>query len=187
MTLSPFTCGSVFATILSASFLAFQSAPVVTVKQDPAITAAAIVLVISSVGGTIVLIINAWSASKDRREAATERLQALNLTKSVAESAKKTEEKTDTIVKATTQIHELTNSTNSNLQKALDVMTEKVAGLDKIITEMRVAKADAANAQVIADLKTAAASQAPAPSGLATKVEMVNTEDNPANVKNIEP
>lgn len=123
---------------------------------------------------------------------------ALNLTKAVAASAEKTAEKTDTIVKATAQIHELTNSTNSNLQKALDVMTEKVSGLDKIISEMKIAKADTAAAQTISDLKAAAA-KVPAPSGLPlkvemvpppegappTKVEMVNTPEDPANVTNI--
>lgn len=200
MTITPIAISSVFATVLSAFILAFQGAspdPSVTVKQDPAITAAAYVLVISSVGGTVVLIITAWSGFRDRRESAAERLLALNLTKAVAASAEKTAEKTDTIVKATAQIHELTNSTNSNLQKALDVMTEKVAGLDKIIAEMRVAKADTAAAQVITDLKAAAA-QIPAPSGLPikvemvtppdappTKVEMVNTPEDPANVTNI--
>lgn len=205
MTLTPLAISSVIGTLLSGYFLAFQAvaqnpATTTTVKQDPAITAAAYVLVISSVGGTVVLIITAWSGFKDRRESAAERLQALNLTRAVAASAEKTAEKTDTIVKATAQIHELTNSTNSNLQKALDVMTEKVAGLDKIIAEMRTAKAETAAAQTISDLKAAAA-QIPAPSGLPikvemvpppegappTKVEMVNTEDDPANVKNIEP
>lgn len=127
-------------------------------SPDPSLIAAAVVLVLSSVGSTIVLIINAASASKDRREASKERLQQLVLAQAAKEASEAVARKTDQIIESTTKIHELTNSTNSNLQKALELMTAKVAALEQLLAQAEGAKKEAAAAQLAADLRVAQAS-----------------------------
>lgn len=152
--------------------------------NDPAIIAGAVVVVLAALGAMVVQIINAVSASRDRREAAAERLTQLTISKATSATVQETARKTDEVIGATTKIHELTNSTNSNLQKALEIMKEKVEGLEKIIAELRIAKVDTATAQALTDQRTSMLTPSPTtlPSGPA-EVLVVNTPDDPAIVK----
>lgn len=153
--------------------------------DDPAIIAAAIVLVLSSLGGTIVLVINAVAAARDRSEAAQERRENREATVAVAKKA-------DVIIDSTTKIHELTNSTNSNLQKALELMTEKVAGLERINSELREAKRDTAAVQAMTDQRNqsqvaavlaSAAPQAQHKAAASSPPPPGTTADDPVHVK----
>ena len=121
--------------------------------NDPAIIAAAVVVVLTSLGGTMVLVINAWSASKDRREAAKERLEQLTLAKAAAAATVIANAKTDTLIEGTAKIHELTNSTNSQLQKALDLMTARHAAALDIVAHLEAEKRETAATRVITDLQ----------------------------------
>lgn len=138
--------------------------PVVTgVTQSPAVIAGAIVLVLSSIGGTIVLVINALSASKDRREAAAERLQQLTLARAAAQTATDTSKKADALVEGQAKIHELTNSTNSQLQKALELKTQELAGVRELVAQMEKTAKEIAATRTLTDVQTASALRTPVP------------------------
>jgi len=115
---------------------------------DPTLLAAAIVTVLASMGGMVVMIINARSASQDRREAAMERRILMEKTNATADKA-------DRLIQSTAEIHTLTNSTNTNLQKALDLMTEKTKGLERLIIEMNKSRVAADVVQAAAELERA--------------------------------
>lgn len=145
---------------------------------DPAIIAAAIVLVLAALGSMIIQIITAMSASKDRREASQERLMQISI-------ATETRRKTDTVIEGNARIHELTNSTNSNLQKALELMTERSHGLEKVIAELKEAKRTTAAAQAMMDQRTALSiTPGPALTGTApTEVIVKNDQPVPVEIK----
>lgn len=159
-----------------------QAAPQVTqhVTQDPTIIAgaiaAAIVLVLSSLGGTAVLIINAWSSANDRREAAAERRIQLELTQSTNKHAVETAVKTDTLLTETAKIHELTNSTNSKLQAALELKNSELDGMKALLLKMVEEKRETAAMRVVTDLQTAAATAALAARRGERKTDVVNGE-----------
>lgn len=143
-------------------FLAQQVAPVLPVPMDPYVFAGALVVVLSSIGGTVVLIINALSASSDRREAAKERLAALTVAKAIEAATKEANGKADTLIKSTAQIHELTNSTNSNLQKALELKTLELQNTEKLVASLKEAAAALAMNQEIRDVRAAHMPASPA-------------------------
>lgn len=159
---------------------------IAVVSNDPVVIAgaiaAAIVLVMTGAGTMVVQIINARSLSKSLREAAAERLAHLSVSEKTSAMVEDTAKKADAIVTETGKIHELADGTNSNLRKIVEVMTEKVAGQEKVIAELRAAKVDTAAAQALTDQRTALATPA-APVAPVAEVVMVNTKENPANVK----
>jgi len=124
---------------------------------DPAIVGAAVVLVLSSLGGTIVLVINALSASKDRREAAAERKQQLELAIASAKVVKETADKTDALLVGNAKIHELTNNTNSQLQKALELKSQELNGARELMAQMEKTARDIAATRAVTDLQTSEA------------------------------
>jgi hypothetical protein len=128
---------------------------------DPTLTAAAVVTVLAAIGGTVVQIINSWSAARDRREAAAERKALLDKTTAAVEASKDNSRKADELIKSTTEIHTLTNSTNSNLQKALELMTEKNAGLEKLMAQMQDEKKTTAAQHALTDVRISAVLAAP--------------------------
>lgn len=133
--------------------VALPPAPVIVTPLDPAIYAAAIITVLSSLAGTVILIINAWSSYQDRREAAAERKALLAAANAAGVVADATGKKADEIITGVAKVHELTNSTASNLQKSLEVMTEKFAGAEKLVAQMGKAAADIAAKQATQDLQ----------------------------------
>lgn len=116
--------------------------------MDPTLFAAAIVTVIAALGGVTVQVINSVSAARDRREAAAERKVLMERTNATASKA-------DTIMVTSAEIKELTNSTNSNLQKALELMTEKYAGSQRALSQAQETKREVAAAQAVTDLTRA--------------------------------
>lgn len=165
--------------------------PEVVVKAvalDPTLVAAAAVTVLSSLGGTIVLIINAMSASKDRREASKERQLLAERAMVSAAVQKSTLEKADTIIESTAKIHELTNSTNSNLQKALELMTAKNAALEAIIAQAALTKRETEVERILSDQRTvvASASTPPAITQILDKTNMKDAIAESPHLKEIE-
>jgi hypothetical protein len=142
--------------LISAALLAVSG-------PDSTLIAAAAVTVVAAVVTGAVTIINTISAASDRRIAAESNRLLLEQGRVAAEARKVGAEKTDAIIHATTQIHELTNSTNSNLQKALEVMTEKVVGMEKLISQMENEKKTIASNKQISDLQTQVALKTPVP------------------------
>jgi len=71
--------------------------------------------------------------------------------------------KTDTILDNTIKIHGLTNSTNSNLQKALELMTEKFANSERSLAQAIATSKEIAAQHVLTDLQVAVALRSPAP------------------------
>lgn len=159
--------------------------------MDPTLIAAAVVTVIAALGGVIVQIINSASAAKDRREAAAERRALFEQGERSTKIADESIKKSDAIIESTAKIHELTNSTNSNLQKALELMTEKNAGLEKLMQQMEQEKRATAATRAVTDLQTSAALQSKPPGespiiGAAaaqpTEVKIVNESTEPVPV-----
>lgn len=166
---------------------------------DPTLIAAAVVTVIAALGGMIVQIINARSAATDRREtakreesAAVERRALFAQSQHTTEKADVLVEKADALVTSTAKIEELTNSTNSNLQKALELMTEKNAGLEKLMRHMEAEKQTTAANRAVTDAQASAALHAAPPAtdqasakGLAGKAEKILTsiDDNTAAIE----
>jgi septal ring factor EnvC (AmiA/AmiB activator) len=112
--------------------------------ESPTLIAAAIVTVIAALGGVIVQVINAASASKDRREAARERLSLAEKTNAIIKTGDDTRQKTDTLLNKTTEIHALTNSQLSTVTAALAVANQKIEGLEKLIVSLIEARTVAA-------------------------------------------
>lgn len=131
--------------------------------DNATLTAAAVVTVIAALGGVAVQIINARSAAADRREAAAvaaaERSVAAEERKLAAEERRALLGKSDVIIDGNTKIHTLTNSTNSNLQKTLEVQAEEVKGLRREMAQMKLEKQETAAAKTIADLQIVAAAK----------------------------
>lgn len=130
---------------------------------DPMVVAGAVVVVIAAIGGLFVQCMNAYSAFKDRREAASERKTTLERATRAASISESTDKKADQLITSTAQIHELTNSTNAALQRALDVANEKIAGLEKLLIQMTDSQTRAEAAKVAADLQVALLTPAPPP------------------------
>ena len=101
--------------------------------NDPMIIAAAIVLVIASIGGASVQIINAWAASNERKEAKFSREKLEEITRS-------TDNKANTIIEKAAEIHTLTNSNLSKVTASLDSALAKIEGLEKLIASQSKAK-----------------------------------------------
>jgi nucleoid-associated protein YgaU len=111
------------------------------------VTDATIVVLVAAVPTTIASITAAVVAFASlRRNDDNAKVAAITSVQVAASNAK-----ADTLIESTAKIHELTNSTNSNLQKALELMTEKAAGYERIISELREAKRDTAAAQAMTD------------------------------------
>lgn len=125
--------------------------------MDPAIYAAALITVIAALVGGTVQVINAVSSSRDRRDAARERQIALEQSAAGIELARANGQKADAILHKTSAVEVLTNGTNSNLQRALDVMTERNAGNEAIIRQLRQTTADTASVRAITDQQVQAA------------------------------
>ena len=140
---------------------------------DPTVFAAAIVTVIAALGGIIVQIINAASAARDRREAAMERQQLMDRTTLALHSSAENGKKADVLIESTAKIHELTNSTNSNLQKALDIASEKISGFERLISQMQMEKAQTASMRATTDQQVASAFNAAPPSNGGTYTSQV--------------
>lgn len=132
---------------------------------DPTLTAAAVVTVIAAVGGAVVQIINAVSAMRARRDAAADRAAAAAeraairaQTATVVKTSEETARKADAIIDKTTEIHGeakeihgLANGQMSRLTTLIDVQTERIAGLEKLIAERAGSKLeiDAAQAKLL--------------------------------------
>lgn len=161
--------------------------------MDPTLIAAAVVTVIAALGGVIVQIINSSSAAKDRREAAAERKALFEQGQHATKLADENIKKADVLVTTTAEIKELTNSTNSNLQKALDLMTEKNAGLEKLMQQMEQEKRTTAATRAVTDLQASAALHAKPPGESPipgtpvepTEVKIVNEPSEPVPVKGL--
>jgi hypothetical protein len=121
---------------------------------DPTVFAAAIVTVLAAVVGGTVTVINALAAARDRRDAREERRLVIAQGASAIAESKENGKKADTIIRSTDKIHELTNSTNSNLQKELELEREKNAGLAKTITALEAEKHATAAMRAITDSQT---------------------------------
>jgi Na+-transporting NADH:ubiquinone oxidoreductase subunit NqrC len=119
------------------------------VAQDPTIIAAAIVTVVASIVTGVVTVVGAIASASERR-AATDARQAI-LAAAVVAGAK-----TDQLLDKTTEIHTLTNGSNHALQKALDLMTERNAGLERLMTQLNTEKAETAAQQLRTDAERAA-------------------------------
>jgi hypothetical protein len=146
---------------------------------DPTVIGAAVTGVIAAaVLGTIQIIANKSAAdkeraleaerAKDREEAAAiraqERAEAAEDRKAMLLKASKAVEvseangkKSDEIITGVAKVHELTNSTNSQLQKSLEVVTEKLAGAEKMIGMLLQQIKDTSASQATADLQVSAA------------------------------
>lgn len=177
------------ATAVATTCATAGVAIVATVTNDPVVVAGAvstaIVLVLAGAGTMVVQIINARSVAKGLREAAAERLLHLTISKETSEAVKDTAKKAAIIVTETGKIHELADGTNSNLRKNLEVMAEKMAGMEKVIAELHTAKADAATVRALADQKTNLTTVLPSaipPIAPVAEVVIVNSAKNPANV-----
>lgn len=138
---------------------------------DPTLLAAAVVTIIAALGGVTVQIINARSAAVERRATAERELLAATERKALFEQAQHAtkladdnNKKADALIKSTTEIHTLTNSTNSNLQKALELMTEKNVGLEKLMRQMESEKQTTAATRAVTDAQAAVVLHATAPS-----------------------
>ena len=123
--------------------------------KDPALISAAIVTVIAAIAAACVTIINAIAATQDRKDSREERRLLYDKAIIAARVQDDTAHKADVIIEKTAEIHTLTNSANSELRKALAIMTEKHNGLQKIIVQMNMAKEDAANTKIDTDLAAA--------------------------------
>jgi len=134
---------------------------------DPTITAAAIVTVIAALFGNAILLINAWSSAKDRREAALERRILLEKTNAAAKVTDETAKKADTIIQKAVAIHTLANGTNSELTKALAIANEKIEALGQLMASMVAAKDEADAVRVVSqrDIATALAQTPPGQPG----------------------
>ena len=147
-----------------------QAVPTVT-TLDPTLVAigiaGAIVTVVGALGGMVVQIINASSASRDRREAALERRILLEKTNAAAKVSDETAAKADTLLQKTVEIHTLTNGTNSELTSALKVANQKIEGLRELMAGFIRSKdeADAARVTTARDVADALATPVPRPSG----------------------
>lgn len=154
---------------------------------DPTLIAAAIVTVIAAIGGMVVQIINARSAARDRRDtaererlAATERKALFEQAQYAAKIAEENNKKADTLVTSTAKIEELTNSTNSNLQKGLEVMTVKHNALELKIVHMEKEKAETAAVRALTDQQAAQALQSnPPKNDEPSEVKIVNEPTEP--------
>ena len=122
---------------------------------DPTIVAASIVTVIAAIAAAAVTIINAVAASKDRQDSAVERRALYEKAIIAAKVQDDTSKKADTLIEKATEIHAITNSANANLQRALDVMTEKYSGLLAIMAQVDKAKTEATAAKTESDLAAA--------------------------------
>lgn len=165
---------------------------------DPTLLAAAVVTIIAALGGVTVQIINARSAAVERRATAERELLAATERKALFEQAQHAtkladdnNKKADALIKSTTEIHTLTNSTNSNLQKALELMTEKNVGLEKLMRQMESEKQTTAANRAVTDAQASAALHAapspdqPSTKGLEGKAEKILTsiDDNTAAIE----
>lgn len=101
--------------------------------NDPMVIAAAIVLVIASVGGAVVQIINAKAAAEDRREAKNSRAM-------LKETTDKTDEKANKIFAQGEAIHASTNSNLSKVTENLNVALNEINGLKKLVSTLTEAK-----------------------------------------------
>lgn len=158
--------------------------------NDPNVIAAAVVIVLAAIGTLVVQIINAVSASKDRREAARERLEQLTLAKAAAVMSAAVNSKADALIEGTAKIHELTNSTNSQLQKALEVMTERFTAQAALVARLVEEKRETAATRAVTDLQREAALATPVPVGtrragdLATLAQIeINTKETVKTLK----
>lgn len=122
---------------------------------DPTIIAAAFVTVIAAVVTGAVTVINAIAAAKERYTAAAERKEMLEKTAQAISASHANGVKADDLLVKTEQIHSLTNSTNSNLQKALEVATERISGMEKVIAEFMFDKREMARIIAIATASAA--------------------------------
>ena len=96
--------------------------------NDPMIIAAAIVLVIASIGSTFVQVINAKAAADDRRDAKAFREMSLK-------ADDENDHKNNKIIEQGTAIHTLTNSNLSKVSSDLAVALVKISGLEHLINE----------------------------------------------------
>ena len=167
-----------------------------TTTLDPTLIAAgiaaAIVAVVGALGGMVIQIINAIASSKDRRDAALERRILLEKTNAAAAVTEATAKKADTIIEKATEIHTLTNGTNSELTSALKVANQKIEGLQQLMTSFIQSRdaADAARVLTARDVADALATPVPrdgharAGDEEPVQVEVVNQ---PLTVKTTEP
>ena len=129
--------------------------------------AAAIVTVVGALGGMIIQILNAISSSKDRRDAALERRILLEQSQASAKVTEATAKKADALIEKTTEIHTLTNGTNSELTAALRVANQKIEGLRELMAGFVKARDDAEAARTLTkrDVADALATSPPRPGG----------------------
>lgn len=97
------------------------------------IIAAAIVLVIASIGQAIVTVINAKAAADDRKEAKVMRVK-------LQESADANEIKTDKIIEQGTEIKTSTDGNLSKVTANLGVALNEIEGLKTLIASMTESK-----------------------------------------------
>lgn len=140
---------------------------------DPTLIAGAVVVVISALATAVVTVINGLSAAAARREDAAER-------RATAKVTEDNNKKANVLVTTTAEIKELTNSTNSNLQKALELMTEKHAALERKIVQMENEKRETAATRIVTDQQATQALRTPPPeAGEPTEVKIVNEPSEP--------
>lgn len=89
-------------------------------------------------------------ASEDRKAMLLKAAQAVSLSEANGK-------KVDEVITGVAKVHELTNSTNSDLQKALALMTEKFAGAERMIAMLMQQIKDTAASQATSDLQVSAA------------------------------
>lgn len=106
--------------------------------NDPMIIAAAFVMVIASIGATIVQVINAKAAADDRREAKIAREKLLTM-------AEMNDEKTNKVIEQGVAIHTLTNSNLSKVTADLATATATIQSLERMIASLTKAKEIADN------------------------------------------
>ena len=104
--------------------------------MDPTVIAAAIVTVIAALVAGVVTVMNAMAASSDRKDARRSR-DALERTTNA------TNDKANTLIEKTAEIHTLTNSTLSKVTAALENAMTKIEGLQEQIRMVATAKLEA--------------------------------------------
>lgn len=93
----------------------------------------------------------------DRAAAAEDRKLMLAKSEVGLQATIANSKKSDEIINGVAKVHELTNSTNSELQKTVAVLTERFAGSEKMVTQLLQQIKDVAANKATADVQIAAA------------------------------
>jgi len=123
-------------------------------------TDATVVIIVAAIPSTIAALTAsfvAWAAYRQSVVNGAKQEVTAGRTEVVVAATLDTAKKAETLIQNTDKIHELTNSTNSNLQKALEVAAEKIAGFERLVSAMQQEKKDTAASQATADLQVSAA------------------------------